>query len=224
MSWVFLAGDRVYKLKKPVRFPYLDFSTLQRREAACRAELDLNRRLAPDVYLGRRAARCNARGLSLGGSGTIVDWLVVMRRLDESQTLEHVIEERRVETWQLDRLAATLVQFYRRAKPVLISPARLAGRLAAEPVVQSPGAARSAPRMPSRARHGGSMACSAGSCARRRGLLAQRVRERRDRRRARRPASRAHLARRPRQDHRLPGVQSPLAGGRSGRRDRIPEP
>ncbi len=51
MSWVFLAGDRVYKLKKPVRFPFLDFSTLERREAACRAELVLNRRLAPDVYL-----------------------------------------------------------------------------------------------------------------------------------------------------------------------------
>ena len=51
MSWVFLAGDRVYKLKKPVRFSYLDFSTLARREAACRAELRLNRALAPDIYL-----------------------------------------------------------------------------------------------------------------------------------------------------------------------------
>ena len=51
MSWVFLAGDRVYKLKKPVRFPYLDFSSLARREAACRAELRLNRALAPDIYL-----------------------------------------------------------------------------------------------------------------------------------------------------------------------------
>src|SRR5512136_2171493 len=51
MSWVFLADDRVYKLKKPVRFPYLDFSTLTRREAACRAEHDLNRRLAPEIYL-----------------------------------------------------------------------------------------------------------------------------------------------------------------------------
>jgi uncharacterized protein len=52
MSWVFMAGNRVYKLKKPVRFPYLDFSTLARREATCRAELRLNRRLAFDVYLG----------------------------------------------------------------------------------------------------------------------------------------------------------------------------
>jgi uncharacterized protein len=49
MSWVFLVGDRVYKLKKPIRFPYLDFSTLAKRETACRAELRLNRRLAPDV-------------------------------------------------------------------------------------------------------------------------------------------------------------------------------
>lgn len=52
MSWVFPAGDRVYKLKKPVRFPYLDFSTVERREHACRADLRLNRRLEPDVYLG----------------------------------------------------------------------------------------------------------------------------------------------------------------------------
>ena len=48
MSWVFLAGPDVYKLKKPVRFSYLDFSTLDRREQACRAEVALNRRLAPD--------------------------------------------------------------------------------------------------------------------------------------------------------------------------------
>jgi aminoglycoside phosphotransferase family enzyme len=118
MSWVFLAGDRVYKLKKPVRFPYLDFSTLALREAACRAELHLNRRLAPDVYLGVVPLVTSPQGLSVGGSGTIVDWLVVMRRLDESQTLEHRIQGGCIEAWQLDRLAATLVQFYRRAIPV----------------------------------------------------------------------------------------------------------
>jgi uncharacterized protein len=118
MSWVFLAGERVYKLKKPVRFPYLDFSTLALREAACRAELQLNRRLAPDVYLGVLPLVATAQGLSLGGSGTIVDWLVVMRRLDEGATLEHQIQSGRVEAWQLDRLAATLVHFYRRAIPV----------------------------------------------------------------------------------------------------------
>jgi aminoglycoside phosphotransferase family enzyme len=124
MSWVFLAGDRVYKLKKPVRFPYLDFSTLALREAACRAELQLNRRLAPEVYLGVVPLVATTHGLSIGGSGVTVDWLVVMRRLDESETLEHRIQTGRVATWQLDRLAATLLQFYQRAVPVALEPVR----------------------------------------------------------------------------------------------------
>jgi aminoglycoside phosphotransferase family enzyme len=122
MSWVFLAGDRVYKLKKPVRFPYLDFSTLAHREAACRAELRLNRRLAPDVYLGVASLNASPQGLSIGGEGTVVDWLVAMRRLDESHTLERQINNNSVQTWQLDRLATTLVNFYRRATPVMLRP------------------------------------------------------------------------------------------------------
>ena len=93
MSQVFLAGDRVYKLKKPVRFPYLDFSTLARREAACRAELKLNRRLAPDVYRDVVPLVRSAHGLAIGGAGEVVDWLVVMNRLDETQMLDRVIIE-----------------------------------------------------------------------------------------------------------------------------------
>ena len=123
MSWVFLAGDRVYKLKKPVRFPYLDFSTLARREAACRAELRLNRRLAPDVYLDVVPLTGSAGGLSLGGAGEPADWLVLMRRLDERSMLDHAISENGVEAWQLDRLIATLTRFYRHARPVYLSPA-----------------------------------------------------------------------------------------------------
>ncbi len=123
MSWIFFAGNRVYKLKKPVRFPYLDFSTLPRREAACRAELRLNRRLASDVYLDVLPLSAKHHGLAVGENGAAVDWLVVMRRLDESHTLERAIQEKRVQTWQLDRLVATLVLFYRRAEPILWSPA-----------------------------------------------------------------------------------------------------
>ena len=91
MSWVFLAGPRVYKLKKPVRFPYLDFSTLARREAACRAELRLNRRLAGDVYVDVIPLTAMQHRLALAGSGAVVDWLVVMRRLDERCMLDHAI-------------------------------------------------------------------------------------------------------------------------------------
>ncbi|HET7679773.1 MAG TPA: hypothetical protein VFK79_06515 [Xanthobacteraceae bacterium] len=125
MSWVFLAGDTVYKLKKPVRFSYLNFSTLERRRAACQAELRLNRRLAPDVYLDVVPLTLSAGGLSIGGDGLTVDWLVAMRRLNESQTLENAILEQRVQPRQLDRLAATLVKFYRQATPVFLAAAVL---------------------------------------------------------------------------------------------------
>jgi len=121
MSWVFLAGDEAYKLKKPVRFAYLDFSSLARREAACRAELTLNRRLAPDVYKAVAPLVRSRQGLAIGGPGEVVEWLVVMRRLDESRTLEHALLTGRLAPWQLDRLAATLVAFYRRASAVFVS-------------------------------------------------------------------------------------------------------
>ena len=123
MSQVFLAGDRVYKLKKPVSFPYLDFSTLVRREKACRAEVKLNRRLASDVYRGITPLVLSEQGFAIGGRGEIVDWLVVMERLDDSQMLDNVIRERRLHRWQLDRLVEILLQFYRHAKPVFIAPA-----------------------------------------------------------------------------------------------------
>ncbi len=124
MSWIFLVGQTAYKLKKPVRFPYLDFSTLARREAACRAELLLNRRLAPRVYCGLVAIKATALGLSLSGPGRTVDWLVKMRRLDDDGTLEQAIMRGRVASWEMDQLAATLAHFYRKARPVSVVPAR----------------------------------------------------------------------------------------------------
>jgi aminoglycoside phosphotransferase family enzyme len=124
MSCVFLVGDEVFKLKKPVRFPYLDFSTLAQREAACRAELAFNRRLAPDVYRDVIPLTLSAQGLALGGAGEVVDWLVVMRRLDEKETLENKILSHRLTIKELDRLAATLVAFYRHAKRIHLDPAR----------------------------------------------------------------------------------------------------
>ncbi len=118
MSWVFLAGPRVYKLKKPVRFPYLDFSTPARREAACRAELRLNRRLAGDVYVDVLPLTAARHGLTLAGSGVVVDWLVVMRRLDQRCMLDHAIAANRVDERALDRLVTLLARFYRHAARV----------------------------------------------------------------------------------------------------------
>jgi aminoglycoside phosphotransferase family enzyme/predicted kinase len=73
---VFLSGDRAYKLKRAVKFPYMDFSTADRRRAMCEAEVDINRRLAPEIYLGVEPA------------GT--DWVVVMRRFDEDGLLDRM--------------------------------------------------------------------------------------------------------------------------------------
>ncbi|MBU6462216.1 MAG: hypothetical protein KGL35_12895 [Bradyrhizobium sp.] len=122
MSWVFMAGDRVYKLKKPVRFPYLDFSTLDRRADACLAEMSLNRRLAPDVYLGMAPLTMTPAGYAIGGGGRIIDWLVVMRRLDESQTLEARLKARNVSRAEVERLANNLRQFYTHASRIPINP------------------------------------------------------------------------------------------------------
>jgi aminoglycoside phosphotransferase family enzyme len=178
MSWVFLAGDRVYKLKKPVRFPYLDFSTLARREAACREELRLNRRLASDIYLGVEPLVSTGKGLSIGGGDVIVDWLVVMRRLETRCALNCAIDENRVGAPQLDRLVATLARFYRHAPRAHVNPeAALASwhrdisrdfRVLLDPRFDLPkGVARSIERAERR------------FLDERAGILAQRVRERR---------------------------------------------
>ena len=118
MSWVFMAGERVYKLKKPVRFAYLDFSTLDRRAAACRAEYLLNRRLAPDVYLGVMPLTLSPSGLAISGDGPVVDWLVVMRRLEENETLEAALHGGWLKRAQIDRLATALGAFYAHAPRV----------------------------------------------------------------------------------------------------------
>lgn len=117
MSHVFLAGDKVYKLKKPVRYPFLDFSTLAARERNCREEARLNRRLAADVYLGVLPLTYDARGgLALGGDGAIVDWLVEMRRLPQEAMLDRLIRDGRLTEARIDAICETLADFYRRAE------------------------------------------------------------------------------------------------------------
>jgi len=113
MSLVFLAGLTVYKLKKPVVYPFLDFSTLAARERNCRDELRLNRRLAPDVYLGLSKITREADGtLALDGRGEVVDWLVRMRRLPAGRTLDQLIARKTVTAEQVDAIADVLAGFY----------------------------------------------------------------------------------------------------------------
>ena len=116
MSWVFLAGDRVYKLKKPVRMESLDLTTAQARRENCEIEVALNRRLSPDIYLGTVALTLAADGsLALGGCGEPVDWLVEMRRLPADRFLDHLIESDDVPMDRLNAAVGQLVAMYARA-------------------------------------------------------------------------------------------------------------
>jgi uncharacterized protein len=133
MSFVFLAGEKAYKLKKPVTFPFLDFSTAQAREAMCREELRLNRRLTVDVYLGVRALTLSAKGeMAIDGAGVAVDWLVEMRRLPNDRMLDHLLSEGRIGSAEIDRLAQRLADFYRQADRSTIGPGDYLGRFVRE--------------------------------------------------------------------------------------------
>ena len=91
VSVIFLTGDRAYKLKRAVRFPYLDFSTSALRRASCKAEVVVNRRTAPGMYRGVVAVtREPDGGLRLGGDGAPVDWLVEMTRFDQDTLFDRL--------------------------------------------------------------------------------------------------------------------------------------
>ncbi len=122
MSWVFLAGDRVYKLKKPVRYPFLDFSTIEARERNCREEVRLNRRLAAHIYLGIVPLTATPAGeLAIDGEGATVDWLVLMRRLPRERMLDRAIGEGTVRRDEIVAVADRLAAFYRDAEPAALT-------------------------------------------------------------------------------------------------------
>jgi aminoglycoside phosphotransferase family enzyme len=133
MSLLFLAGATVYKLKKPVVYSFLDFSSLAARERACRDELRLNRRLAPDVYLGLSRITREADGrLALDGAGETVDWLVRMRRLPRERMLDTRIAARNVSAADVDAVAALLARFYATASRGSLDADGYVGQLRSE--------------------------------------------------------------------------------------------
>lgn len=132
MSWVFLTERHAYKLKKPVRYDFLDFSTLEKRRADCEAEVRLNRRFAPDVYLGIVALTADAHGtLRLDGDGEAIEWLVKMRRLPAEHMLDQRIRAGRLDNAEIRRVALRLADFYRQCKPVKSDAGAYRARFAA---------------------------------------------------------------------------------------------
>jgi uncharacterized protein len=116
-AWIFLVDERAFKMKRPVRYSFLDFSTLERRHAALEAELELNRRTAPMLY--RRlvpVTRSDAGGLALGGAGEPVEWLLEMRRFDQDALLDRLAERGALDASTIERLAEAIAAFHATAE------------------------------------------------------------------------------------------------------------
>lgn len=111
ISIVFLAGDRVRKLKKAVTLPFLDFSGVEARHAACLAELEINRRAAPDLYLG--VSPVTRTGL--GGDGEVMDWVVEMRRFDGETLFSRLAEQGRFDRPLMEQLTEAVARFHKGA-------------------------------------------------------------------------------------------------------------
>ncbi len=120
---VFLVGERALKLKRAVRFPFLDYSTLAKRKAACAAEIEVNRPFAPDIYRGIVPVTREADGrLALDGAGQPVEWLVDMRRFDETKTLDRVADAGGLDLALADRLARAAARAHAAAPVVAAEP------------------------------------------------------------------------------------------------------
>ena len=112
ISVVFLAGEYAYKIKKPVKLSFLDFSDLEKRREICHQEVELNRRLAPDVYLGVVPVSCNNGRVSFEGSGETIEWAVKMRRLPEAATLEQRLLRDEISLSTIESLGRRLAGFH----------------------------------------------------------------------------------------------------------------
>ena len=116
ISAVFLAGEFVYKVKKPVAPGFLDFSSLDKRLHFCREEVRLNRRLAPDVYLGVVPIVQTPNGVRVEGVGEPVEWAVKMRRLPEEATLLQLVRAGRADDRLVEAVADRIAAFHRGAE------------------------------------------------------------------------------------------------------------
>ena len=120
---VFLAGERAIKVKRAVSYPFLDYSTLAKRKAACVAELEINRQFAPQLYRRIVPITRQADGaLALDGAGEAVEWAVEMTRFDENKTLDHLAERGEFDDALGAKLAVAVAAMHERAQPVEAAP------------------------------------------------------------------------------------------------------
>ncbi len=112
ISWVLLAGDHAYKVKKPVSLPFADFSTLDARHYYCQQELELNRRLAPELYEAVVAITGSADAPEIDGAGAVIDYAVRMRRFDQEQLFHRLLARGELAPDLMRKLARRIAAFH----------------------------------------------------------------------------------------------------------------
>lgn len=119
ISWIVLTGTFAYKIKKPVRFDFLDYSTLELRRQQCERELEIGRRYAPEIYVAVLPIRETTQGLTVGGgAGSIIDYAVQMRQFDQAQLLDRQLTAGQVAGHEMDALAEQLAMYHSQAARV----------------------------------------------------------------------------------------------------------
>jgi aminoglycoside phosphotransferase family enzyme len=113
ISWVFLRDDFVYKIKKPIHYSFLDFSTIEKRKYYCEREIELNRRLTDDVYIDVQPVVDNQGIFSIGnGNGAVLDHAVKMRKLDGEKQMNRLLKHNMVTKTDIENLAVKIASFH----------------------------------------------------------------------------------------------------------------
>jgi aminoglycoside phosphotransferase family enzyme len=115
ISFVFLTQNYVYKVKKPVNFGFLDFSTLEKRHLYCEKELNLNRRLCPEIYL-EVVSISQSKTLKIKGDGKIVEYALKMKRLPQECIMTQLLQEGKIDKKVIDEIAAKVAKFHSQAQ------------------------------------------------------------------------------------------------------------
>ncbi|MFC1934092.1 hypothetical protein ACFLWC_02855 [Chloroflexota bacterium] len=116
MSFVFLAGDYVYKVKKPVNLGYLDYTTLDKRHFYCQREVELNQRLCPDAYLGVVSITQDRGDIFIEGQGEVIEYAVKMRYLPQQAMMNELLANNGVSVEMVTSVAQRLVEFHQKAE------------------------------------------------------------------------------------------------------------
>src|ERR1039457_6036364 len=115
VSWIFLTDDHAYKIKKPVDFGFLNFSTIDRRRFYCNEEIKFNSRLCPDIYEGVVELRETTVGAAFLGDGPVIDYAVKMKRLPAESMLDRLVENNIVQVAEMREVARVIAEFHRTA-------------------------------------------------------------------------------------------------------------